>query len=131
MMRKPKNCAFCLLRNLARRRCIPRFICKGSNVMRQEEELLFPFSDFEIDRLYTLGYSAGRCFAIGRENQTPLEAAEEAGWKRIHTFDTRRTVQVVDCGIGTYGDVIPITYYAEGLWAVNITAESDRKPDDL
>jgi hypothetical protein len=97
----------------------------------QIEEMLFPVSDSEIDRLYTRAYNAGRCFAIGRENQTPLEAAEEAGWKRIHTFDTRLTVQEGAVGIGPYGDVIAITDDAEGLWAVNITAESDREPDRL
>ena len=99
--------------------------------MRPEEELLFPFSDYEIDRLYTQGYKAGRCFAVGRENQTPLEAAQEAGWKRIHTFDTRLTVQEGAVAIGPDRDVIAVTDDAEGLWAVNITAESEREPDDL
>jgi hypothetical protein len=99
--------------------------------MRQEEELLFPFSDFEIDQLYAKGYKTGRCFSIGRESQTPLEAAQEAGWKRIHTFDARLTVQEGAVGIGPYGDVIAITDDAEGLWAVNVTAESEREPDSL
>jgi hypothetical protein len=95
--------------------------------VRQEEELLFPFSDYEIDQLYTQGYNAGRRSPIGRENQTPLEAAEEAGWHRIHIFDTRLTVQEGAVGIGPYRDVIAITDDAEGLWAVNITAESERE----
>jgi len=99
--------------------------------MRPEEEQLFPFSDSEIDRLYTRGYKAGRSFAIGRENQTPLEAAQEAGWKRIHTFDTRLTVQEGAVGIGPERDVIAITNDLDGLWGVNITAESEREPNSL
>ena len=99
--------------------------------MRLEEEQLFPFSDSEIDRLYTLGYNAGRCSAIGREYQTPFEAAQEAGWKRIHTFDTRLTVQQGAAGIGPERDVLAVTGDTDGLWAVNITAESEREPDSL
>lgn len=99
--------------------------------MRPEEELLFPFSDSEIDRIYTRGYIAGRCFAIGRENQTPLEAAQEAGWKRIHTFDTRLTAQEGAVGIGPNRDVFAVTNDVEGLWAVNITAESELEAESL
>jgi hypothetical protein len=99
--------------------------------MRPEEELLFPFSDSEIDRLYTRGYTAGRCCAVGRENQTPLEAAQEAGWKRIHTFDTRLTMQQGAVGIGPDRDVIAVVEDVDGLWAVNITAESECEADSL
>ena len=59
------------------------------HAMRPEEEQIFPFSDFEIDLLYTQGYNAGRCFEsdmrikrrskllrrlVGRES-TPLTLA--------------------------------------------------------
>jgi hypothetical protein len=99
--------------------------------MRPEEEQVFPFSDAEIDRLYTRGYNAGRCFALGRENQSPLEAAQEAGWERIHCFDTRLTVQQGAVGIGSERHVLAVTDDAEGLWAVNITAEDAREADSL
>lgn len=99
--------------------------------MRPEEELILFSSDREIDRLYTQGYIAGRCFRIGRENQTPLEAAVEAGWKRIRTFDTRLTVGQGAVGIDPDREVIAIVEDSEGLWAVNIADESGRGPDDL
>jgi hypothetical protein len=99
--------------------------------MRHEEEFLFPFSDAEIDRLYTRGYNAGRCFAIGYENQTPLEAAQEAGWKRIQTFDTRLTIQEGAVGIGPHRDVIAVVEDVDGLWSVNITAEQEDEIETL
>jgi hypothetical protein len=97
--------------------------------MRPEEELPFPFSNSEIDRLYTSGYNAGRRSAIGRENQTPLEAAKEAGWKRVETFDTRLTAQPGAVGIAPDRAVIAVVGDFDGVWAVNITAEGEREAD--
>jgi hypothetical protein len=57
--------------------------------------------------------------------------AQEAGWKRIHTFDTLLTVREGAVGIGPDRDVIAAMDDAEGLWTVNITAESEREPESL
>ena len=65
------------------------------------------------------------------ESQTPLEAAEEAGWKRSHTFDTRLTAQEGAVGIGPDRDVIALTDDVDSLWAVNITADSEDEGESL
>jgi hypothetical protein len=96
-----------------------------------EEEFLLLTSNHEIDRLYTRGYRAGRCFPIGREGQTPLEAAQEAGWKRIHTFDTCLALQEGAVGIGPDRDVLAVVVEVDAVWGVNITAESELEGESL
>ena len=82
-----------------------------------------PLSDSEIDKWYSQGTKAGSGFSAGSENQTPLEAAEQLGLKRIRTFDTRLSSQQGAVGFNEHGEVIAIVDEHSGPWAINITTE--------
>lgn len=96
-----------------------------------EELRLLPFGDSKIDRLYIRGVGAGRGFSIGNENQTPLEAADAAGWRYIRTFDSRISSEQGAVGVNAEREVIAVVDYADGPWAVNITAEMELEVEDL
>jgi hypothetical protein len=96
-----------------------------------EELILLPFADPEIDRLYIRGSSAGRGFAIGNENQMPLEAAEAAGWRYIHAFDSSFSCQQGAVGVNVDRDVVAVVDGTDGLWAVNITEEQELEIEEL